>query len=235
MSLARLLQLASPALPVGAYSYSQGLEAAVEAGIVKDASSAEAWISDALELVGRFEVPVLWKMMHGEPLNDFFLAGRETAELRAETLQMGHSLKIGEQYRRYGGTREWPELEAFPTTPWNYGLVLDDKNPARSLELVRKPGPVPANPFTPDVAGFSANKKSWSVNAQLNIPIFDGGLTRARIAEIDLAKTNISPSASQRYCSIVSLGLLVKQRKYAFCSGQAALKGLRLPTVFLSQ
>ena len=57
------------ALPVGAYSYSQGLEAAVEAGIVKDASSAEAWISDALELVGRFEAPVLWKMMHGEPLN----------------------------------------------------------------------------------------------------------------------------------------------------------------------
>src|SRR5438105_10060759 len=93
MSLARLLQLASPALPVGAYSYSQGLEAAVEAGVVKDASSAEAWISDALELVGRFEAPVLWKMMQGEPLNDFFVASRETAELRAETLQMGHSLK----------------------------------------------------------------------------------------------------------------------------------------------
>jgi outer membrane protein TolC len=37
--------------------------------------------------------------------------------------------------------------------------------------------------FTPDVAGFSANKKSWSLNAQLNIPIFDGGLTRARVDE----------------------------------------------------
>jgi len=93
MSLARLLQLASPALPVGAYSYSQGLEAAVEAGIVKDAPSAQAWISDALELLARFEAPVLWKMMQGEPLNDFFVASRETAELRAETLQMGHSLK----------------------------------------------------------------------------------------------------------------------------------------------
>jgi urease accessory protein len=33
MSLARLLQLASPTLPVGAYSYSQGLEAAIEAGL----------------------------------------------------------------------------------------------------------------------------------------------------------------------------------------------------------
>jgi len=99
MSLARLLQLASPTLPVGAFSYSQGLEAAVEAGIVTDAASAEAWIADALAFsLGRFEAPLLWRMMHGEALNDLFLAGRETAELRAETLQMGHSLKklVGE-------------------------------------------------------------------------------------------------------------------------------------------
>jgi urease accessory protein len=94
MNLTRLLQLASPTLPVGAYSYSQGLEAAVEAGIVRDAVSAEGWIADALILsVGRFEAPVLSRMMQGEALNDFFLASRETAELRAETLQMGHSLK----------------------------------------------------------------------------------------------------------------------------------------------
>jgi urease accessory protein len=94
MNLPRLLQLASPTLPVGAYSYSQGLEAAVEAGIVTDAASAEAWIADALEFsIGRFEAPVLWRMLQGEALNEFFLAGRETAELRAETLQMGHSLK----------------------------------------------------------------------------------------------------------------------------------------------
>jgi urease accessory protein len=94
MNLARLLQLASPTLPVGAYSYSQGLEAAVEAGIVTDAASAEAWIADALAFsIGRFEAPVLWRMMRGEALNELFLASRETAELRAETLQMGHSLK----------------------------------------------------------------------------------------------------------------------------------------------
>lgn len=90
---ARLLQLASPTLPVGAYSYSQGLESAVEAGTVKDAASAEAWIADVLSFsVGNFEAPVLWRMMHGESLNEFFVASRETAELRAETLQMGHSL-----------------------------------------------------------------------------------------------------------------------------------------------
>ena len=94
MNLPRLLQLASPTLPVGAYSYSQGLEAALEAGIVTDAASAEAWIADALQFsIGRFEAPVLWRMLQGEALNDFFLAGRESAELRAETVQMGHSLK----------------------------------------------------------------------------------------------------------------------------------------------
>jgi urease accessory protein len=71
MNLPRLLQLASPTLPVGAYSYSQGLEAAVEAGIVTDAASAEAWIADALDFsIGRFEAPVLWRMLQGEALND---------------------------------------------------------------------------------------------------------------------------------------------------------------------
>jgi urease accessory protein len=91
--LARLLQLVSPALPVGAYSYSQGLEAAVEAGVVSDAASAERWISDVLELsVGAMDAPLLWRMLHGEDVDELLLAGRETAELRAETVQMGHSL-----------------------------------------------------------------------------------------------------------------------------------------------
>jgi len=95
MSLARLLQLASPTLPVGAYSYSQGLESAIEAGIVKDAETAQAWIGDVLELsVVRMEAQVLRKQIAApsQELNDFFVATRETAELRAETLQMGGSL-----------------------------------------------------------------------------------------------------------------------------------------------
>src|SRR5919108_2051310 len=95
MSLVRLLQLASPVLPVGAYSYSQGLEAAIEAGVVKDHATAEAWIADVLELsVARMEVPVL-RAQIVEPTqerNDFFIATRETAEMRAETLQMGQAL-----------------------------------------------------------------------------------------------------------------------------------------------
>jgi urease accessory protein len=93
MNLAKLLQLASPTLPVGAYSYSGGLEAACEEGIVTDAASAERWIGDVLEFsVARMEAPMVFRMMKDQNWNEFFLASRETAELRAETVQMGYSL-----------------------------------------------------------------------------------------------------------------------------------------------
>ena len=96
MSLARLLQLASPTLPVGAYSYSQGLEAAIDAGLVTSPETAKDWIGDVLELsVARMEVQVLRAQIAAptQERNDFFVATRETAELRAETLQMGGALK----------------------------------------------------------------------------------------------------------------------------------------------
>ena len=58
-STTRLLQLASPALPVGAYSYSQGLEWAIECGDVTNAMTAQCWIEDHLALVfSRFEAPL---------------------------------------------------------------------------------------------------------------------------------------------------------------------------------
>jgi urease accessory protein len=102
IALSRLLQLASPLLPVGAYSYSQGLEWAIESGGVRDAATAQQWIGDALEFyLFRFEVPLLlrlrrcWDADDAAGLahwNDFFCAGRDSAEARAETLQMGYSL-----------------------------------------------------------------------------------------------------------------------------------------------
>jgi len=102
LRLVRLLQLASPALPVGAYSYSQGLEAGVEAGIVRDASSAQRWIDDVLTWsVARMEAPVMlrlyaaWRAGDGAAVarwNALFVASREAAELRAESVQMGYSL-----------------------------------------------------------------------------------------------------------------------------------------------
>lgn len=94
MKLAKLLQLASPALPVGGYSYSGGLEAAIEAGAVTDAATAQRWIEEVLaQSVARLDAPMLLRMMREpEPWNARFLASRETAELRAETVQMGYSL-----------------------------------------------------------------------------------------------------------------------------------------------
>lgn len=103
LALTRLLQLASPALPVGAFSYSQGLEWAVEAGTVKHEADALRWIGDQLEWnLGRYEAPLLVRMMdawtadaHGvvSALDEDYLATRESAELRAETLQMGYSMQ----------------------------------------------------------------------------------------------------------------------------------------------
>ena len=101
--LVRLLQLASPALPVGAYSYSQGLEAAVDRRIVRGAPTAAQWIGDLLEYsIARMEAPVLLRSIAAWRARDFaavdnwnalFLASRETSELRAETAQMGYSLR----------------------------------------------------------------------------------------------------------------------------------------------
>ena len=102
LALTRLLQLASPALPVGAYTYSQGLEWAVESGRIGDEASAGQWITDLLQHgIGRFEAPLLASLMATwakadaseiARLNADFLASRESAELRAETVQMGFSL-----------------------------------------------------------------------------------------------------------------------------------------------
>jgi hypothetical protein len=47
------------------------------------------------------------------------------------------SLKIGENWTRYGGTDAWPEWEVSPTTSWNYGLVLNERDPARSFQLIK--------------------------------------------------------------------------------------------------
>ncbi len=103
LALTRLLQLASPALPVGAYTYSQGLEWAVEAGTVQGEATALTWIGDQLEWnLGRFEAPLLaslraaWQAGAHETalaLDAQYLASRESAELRAETVQMGYSLR----------------------------------------------------------------------------------------------------------------------------------------------
>jgi len=84
---------------------------------------------------------------------------------------LSFSLRIGEKWSRYGGTEAWPEFEVFPTAPWNYGLLLDPTDPAKSFKVVKKPGPVPAQPFAPDAAPIELQAKAkripaWQQDAQ---------------------------------------------------------------------
>lgn len=100
--LLRLLHLASPALPIGAFHFSQGLEYAVDAGWVHDEASAREWIDGiAHASFGTLDLPVLqrlhdsWRANDGPGVlrwNAFLVASRETAELRAEDRHMGAAL-----------------------------------------------------------------------------------------------------------------------------------------------
>lgn len=147
----RLLQLASPALPVGAYSYSGGLEAAVEAGLVHDAASAQRWIGDVLEhSVLKMEAPLLLKMIEAPDArwNEEFLASRETAELRAETVQMGYSLN-----------RLLPELGVEPCA------CAEPSFPAAYAQAVRAWGIPPRQALTAYLWAWLENQVMAAVKA----------------------------------------------------------------------
>lgn len=99
----QLLRIASPQLPIGGYSYSQGLEMAVEQAVVHDEDSAQRWIADQLLLnLARFEAPLLLAHCQAAASEDWLRlrdlaeqhrASRETRELRLESRQMGYSLQ----------------------------------------------------------------------------------------------------------------------------------------------
>lgn len=75
-----------------------------------------------------------------------------------------YSLKIGEKWERYGGTDKWPGYEVFPTTPWNYGLIVDPKNPDKSLKFVKKPGPLASQPFMPENAPIELRARGKKIS-----------------------------------------------------------------------
>lgn len=72
---------------------------------------------------------------------------------------LAYSLRIGERWVRAEGTEAWPGFEVYPTTPWNYGLVVDTLNPAAGFEVVKRPGALPAQPFTLEDAPITLRAK----------------------------------------------------------------------------
>jgi urease accessory protein len=101
-ALLQLMWLASPALPVGGFSYSEGLEAAVDAGLVTGEAQARDWLLDQLTLsLARSDLAVMAKafkawtrgdLSHIIELNDWTMRTRETSEVRQQTGQMGRSM-----------------------------------------------------------------------------------------------------------------------------------------------
>lgn len=134
-TLLALMWLASPALPVGGFSYSEGLEAAVEAGLVNNEASAQAWLLDQLLLgLGRGELAVVaqavaaWRRGDAtrvRELNDWLLSTRESAELRLQTEQMGRSLTDWLRGRAPGDARvaQCAALAPAPTWPVAFALA----------------------------------------------------------------------------------------------------------------
>lgn len=115
----RLQQLISPSLPIGAFTYSQGMEWAVECGWIKDADDLYSWLDSLLESsVGSLELPVLARLYNACQQQDIeafaqwshtLLAWRETSELRAEERQRGQALTM--VLDKLPDAADWPELQ----------------------------------------------------------------------------------------------------------------------------
>lgn len=122
----RLLQLVSPALPVGGFAFSHGLEYAVHAGWVKDGESLRDWIDGVMRnSVAVIDVPLLLRAQATARardvdglvrLNAEILAWRETAELYSADVAMGNALaKLLRSLPEYAYTTE---LLAARETSW---------------------------------------------------------------------------------------------------------------------
>ncbi|MBA3057755.1 MAG: urease accessory protein UreF [Gammaproteobacteria bacterium] len=133
-SLLQLMWLASPALPIGGFSYSEGLESAVDSARVATEKDACEWLLDQLELsLARSDLATVaqaipaWQCAHAKrigQLNAWVLQTRESSELRAQTEQMGRSLL---EWLRNHTTATAPQIALLaslqPTYPLAFALA----------------------------------------------------------------------------------------------------------------
>ncbi len=134
-ALLELMWLASPALPVGGFSYSEGFEAAVESGAVADEADASAWLCDQLHLVlARGELAVVSKAwaawqrsddVDAAALNAWVTCSRESSEGLQQTQQMGRSLAtwLAQRHRSHPRVEQLAALVPSPTWPVGFALA----------------------------------------------------------------------------------------------------------------
>lgn len=133
-SLLQLIWLASPALPIGGFSYSEALEAAVDKGLVCNEQQAADWLLDQLHLTqARADLSVLvqaikaWRsqdLTRVRELNDWMLQTRETHELRLQSVQMGRSLIVWLQNHHTTSSEQLAQCAALePSYPIAFALA----------------------------------------------------------------------------------------------------------------
>ncbi|MCV2353287.1 urease accessory protein UreF [Paucibacter sp. B2R-40] len=135
-ALLQLIWLASPALPIGGFSYSEGLESAIEHGLVRDEASAAEWLSQQLALTQtRGDLALAARALPAwregdlpalKVLNDWVLQTRETAEMRLQTEQMGRSLLDWLRNHHTASSEQIAQCQALgqPTYPLVMALAL---------------------------------------------------------------------------------------------------------------
>jgi urease accessory protein len=164
-ALLQLIRLASPSLPVGGFSCSEGVESAVDALLVRDEATARAWLLDQLDLgIGRSELPVAaralaaWRRGDHDSVvawNAWFATTRESSELRRQAEQMGRSLAVWLRQRDAADTRVavLDALAPAPSWPVAFALAAADS------------GATPRAVLTSFAAGWAENATQAALKA----------------------------------------------------------------------
>jgi urease accessory protein len=226
-TLLRLMWLASPALPVGGFSYSEGLEAAIDAGRVQGEAAVGDWLLDQLHLsLARADLPACaqafraWQSPSDAPrlqdLNDWVLATRESAEFRLQTEQMGRSLV--EWLRIREGSAKGTEstnallqactdLPPAPTWPISFALAVAQCLPA--LDGFTDPTPALREALLSFVFGWAENMVQAALKA---VPLGQSAgqrILQALVDEIPAAiDTALALSNSERQAFTPMLAIL---------------------------